>query len=392
MKKDSVSGRREFVKKTSLLAASGLFGSQALMAAVKSKPSNQKAVTNSLPKWKGFNLLDFFSPRPATSRKATPETYLKWMADWGFDFVRIPMAYPAYLNFDREQDIKPKKVRKIDRRETDRIEQLVYNAHKYGLHVSLNLHRAPGFCVNAGFHEPYNLWQDEQAMEDFLFHWKFWAKRFKHVSRDKISFDLLNEPCEREDMNDQHAKRGPVDGQRYRNLVVAASEVIRKQNPDHLIIADGNNVGRDPIPEIADLDVGQSCRGYHPAIISHYKAGWVFKEPDKLPMPKWPGKVGDQELRREMLESFYAPWFEMVKQGVGVHCGECGCYKETPHDVFLAWFADVLDILGGNGIGFALWEFSGNFGVLNSGRKDVDYEDWYGEKLDRKLLNLLMRA
>lgn len=30
------------------------------------------------------------------------------------------------------------------------IEQVVYMANKHNLHVSLNLHRAPGFCINAG--------------------------------------------------------------------------------------------------------------------------------------------------------------------------------------------------------------------------------------------------
>ncbi len=33
----------------------------------------------------------------------------------------------------------------------------------------------------------------------------------------------------------------------------------------------------------------------------------------------------------------------------------------------------------------------GSFGVLDSGRPDVKYEDWYGRKLDRRLLDLLMR-
>jgi hypothetical protein len=93
-----------------------------------------------------------------------------------------------------------------------------------------------------------------------------------------------------------------------------------------------------------------------------------------------------------MLEEFYAPWIDIVKNGVGVHCGECGCYNKTPHEVFLAWFGDVLDILGSNGIGFALWEFAGTFGILNSDREDVEYEDWYGYKLDRKLLNLLINS
>jgi aryl-phospho-beta-D-glucosidase BglC (GH1 family) len=314
------------------------------------------------------------------------------MSDWGFNFVRIPTAYPYYLKIDHSKDIKIRQVRKFDRRQTDKIEELVYLAHKYNLHASLNLHRAPGFCVNAGFNEPYNLWEDEKAQEDFYHHWKFWAKRFKNISREKISFDLVNEPCSREDMNDQHSKRGPVPGRTYRKVAQGAAAAIRGQNPDHLIIADGNDVGKSVIPEITDLDIGQSCRGYMPAIISHYKAPWVYKETENLPVPKWPGQVGEQYLNRKMLEDFYKPWIELVQSGVGVHCGECGCWNKTPHNVFLAWFGDVLNILSSHGIGFALWEFSGSFGVLNSGREDVTYEDWYGHKLDRKLLDLLMKV
>jgi len=92
-----------------------------------------------------------------------------------------------------------------------------------------------------------------------------------------------------------------------------------------------------------------------------------------------------------MLEDYYKPWIELKNKGVGVHCGECGCWNKTPHDVFLAWFGDVLNILATNEIGFALWEFIGDFGILNSGRADVEYEDWYGYKLDKKLLELIQR-
>lgn len=346
---------------------------------------------NKIPAWKGFNLLDFFNPNPNQARPQTKEEHFKWMQDWGFDFVRIPMAYPYYLDIDRTKNISPDDVYKINTQAMDKIEQLVYLAHKYKMHVSLNLHRAPGYCVNAGFHEPYNLWKDKAAMDAFVFHWNLWAKKFKTTSRKKISFDLLNEPCVREDMNDQHSARTAVPGPLYRELAIAASAGIRKENKKHLIIADGNNVGNTVIPELIDLDIAQSCRGYNPGIISHYKAPWANKDPDNLPKPLWPGQVGDRYLSRTILEDYYKPWIELTKQGVGVHCGECGCWNKTPHDVFLAWFGDVLDILHQNKIGFALWEFSGDFGVMNSRREDIVYEDWYGNKLDRKLLNLLMK-
>lgn len=387
MKNKPTVNRREFLITGSLLAGGVAMGAPAAVAA----PATP-VVQNKLPRWKGFNLLDFFSPDPGNARKGTPEEHFKWMADWGFDFVRIPMAYPSYVKFDRTKPITPNRVTKMDRKAVHKIDDLVSMAHKYHIHVSLNLHRAPGFCVNAGFQEPYNLWKDQDAMDAFCHHWKFWAKRYKNVSSDLISFDLLNEPCTREDMNDQHSKRGAVPGADYRRMVIAASKVILDENPGHLIIADGNNVGRDVTPELMDLNVAQSCRGYNPGIISHYKAPWAFKDVDNLPEPKWPGQVGDQYLSRALLEDFYQPWFDLVKQGVGVHCGECGCWNKTPHEVFLAWFADVLGLLREHNIGFALWEFNGTFGVLNSGRTDVAYEDWYGQKLDRKLLDLLAKS
>lgn len=346
---------------------------------------------NKLPKWKGFNLTDFNTPDPANNRRNTTEDHLKWMRDWGFDFIRLPISYPYYLKFDRSKKISPEEVYQIDDASVDKIDHLVQLGHKYNLHVCLNLHRAPGYCINAGFNEPYNLWKDDEAQKAFYFHWNYWARKYKNVSSEKISFDLLNEPSMREDMNDQHSKSGPVPGDLYRKVAKAAAEAIQKENKHHLVIADGNNVGNQPITEIADLDIAQSCRGYYPHLISHYKAPWANKDPEHMVVPTYPGQVGDKYLSRQMLEDYYKPWIELKNKGVGVHCGECGCWNKTPHEVFLAWFGDVLNILSTNEIGFALWEFIGDFGILNSGRGDVEYEDWYGYKLDKKLLGLVQR-
>lgn len=377
--------RRDFIKKAAFATSAIGLGLAAPSAAqLAKKPKNK------LPKWRGFNLLDFFSPEMERGRK-NKEEYLKWMADWGFDFVRIPISYPSYLNFDRSKPIRPDEVLNFDEERLAEIDRLVHLGHKYGLHVSLNLHRAPGFCINAGFIEPYNLWEDDEALEAFCAHWEMWSKRYKHISSKKLSFDLVNEPFKRQDPNDQHSPGGPVPVEEYRKVAKAALETIKGVNKKRLVIADGNGGGGIAVPELADLDLSQSCRGYFPMHISHHKASWVYKDPDSLPDPVWPGEHNTNYYGREQLEKHYAPWIELLKQGVGVHCGECGCYNKTPHKVFLAWFGDVLDILHENGIGFGIWEFSGTFGVLNSGRTDIAYEDWYGEKLDRAMLNLLMK-
>jgi len=55
----------------------------------------------------------------------------------------------------------------------------------------------------------------------------------------------------------------------------------------------------------------------------------------------------------------------------------------------LAWLRDVLEILTSHNIGWAIWNFRGSFGIIDSGREDVQYEDFHGHKLDRKLLALL---
>jgi endoglucanase len=124
--------------------------------------------------------------------------------------------------------------------------------------------------------------------------------------------------------------------------------------------------------------------------ISHYQASWVGGE--KWAEPSWPGPDhGGEYWDRARLEKHYAPWAELARRGVGVHCGEGGAFKFTPHPVVLAWLRDVLEILTSHGIGFALWNLRGSFGILDSDRKDVAYEDWHGHKLDRKLLDLLRR-
>jgi endoglucanase len=385
--KSSKFTRRLFLKNTAV-AAAGL-----ALAGKNAFPSVATMAENKLPRWKGFNLLDLFSPYPSSGRNdsTTTENDLKWMSDWGFDFVRIPMAYPRYLAFDHKRDITKDEVCKFDPKALEEVDKLISMANKYNLHVSLNLHRGPGYCINAGFHEPFNLWKDKDAQDAFYAHWQMWAERYKTISPKKLSFDLLNEPAYIEDMNDQYAQKGPVPGEIYRKVAEGASRIIWAANKDRLIVADGNSGGSNVIPELADLNIGQSCRAYYPHYVSHYQASWVWKDPSKAPMPVWPGKIDGKQFGREQLEDFYKPWIELVGKGVGVHCGEGGCYSKTPHPVFLAWFEDILDILTQHKIGYALWNFRGDFGILDSGRADVSYTDWYGHKLDSKLLNLLKK-
>jgi endoglucanase len=104
-------------------------------------------------------------------------------------------------------------------------------------------------------------------------------------------------------------------------------------------------------------------------------------------------KEGDRVYDRQyLLENRIRPWKKLEEKGVGVHVGEFGAYNRTPHDVVLAWLGDYLSLWREAGWGWAMWNFRGSFGILDSGREDVEYEDFRGHKLDRKLLELLLRS
>ena len=85
------------------------------------------------------------------------------------------------------------------------------------------------------------------------------------------------------------------------------------------------------------------------------------------------------------------PWQEVERQGTGVMVGEWGVFNRTPHDVVLRWAEDCLANWQKAGWGWAMWNFRGSMGVMDSGRRDIRYEDFEGHKLDRKLMDLLQR-
>lgn len=326
--------------------------------------ASEPAPVATLPRWRGFNLPPFFGTW--NSGKAVEEDFAL-VKELGFDFVRLPMWYTLWTD--------PKDWRVVKEEVLAEIDRAVQFGAQYGLHVNLNLHRAPGFCIAPEPAEPFDLFTSAEALDAFRFQWELFTKRYENIPSDRLSFNLVNEP-----------KAKAAD---YERVVRATLETIRAVSPQRTVFIDGNMVARLPMPELRDTGVVQSVHSYDPMPISHYKASWVGHS-DTWPVPTWPimrdGKVG---YGRESLEKLFKPWTDLARSGVPVHCGECGCFNQTPHDVFLAWFADVLDILKQSSIGWALWELRGPFGVLDSQRADVQYENWRGHQLDRKLLELL---
>lgn len=321
--------------------------------------------TSPLPRWRGFNLLEKF-----TAERNAPfrEKDFEWIAEWGFNFVRLPLSYRCWTEENNWLKLKEEVLKEID--------QAVEWGQKYGIHININFHRAPGYCVNPP-KEPLDLWSNEEALEACAFHWTFFAKRYHGIPNSQISFNLLNEP-------------GNIPEETYVRVIQRLVEAIRREDPYRLIIADGLRWGRDPVYGLVKLGIAQSTRGYDPMQISHYKASWI-QGSDTWPEPSWPLKINGKEiwdkerLRKERIE----PWKTLESKGIGVHVGEWGAFHHTPHPVVLAWMRDYLELWREAGWGWALWNFRGPFGILDSNRSDVQYEEFQGHQLDRKMLELL---
>ncbi|MBN1310341.1 MAG: cellulase family glycosylhydrolase [Anaerolineae bacterium] len=321
----------------------------------------------------GFNfqwMLGGVSKKP----KPPDERELDAVAELGFDFIRIPTNYRLWTDdFDY---LHP------DEKVWEYLDAYLETCQSRGLHMSLNLHRAPGYCINRNDLERHNLWIDDIAQEAFIFLWRTFAQRYQGVSNDNLSFDLLNEPPE--------VGQYEMTRENHAALIRRTVAAIREIDPEREIVIDGLGGGNLAMPELVDVDVVHSGRGYQPMPVSHHKAAWWpgHKEapPPKYPGLEWEGRTWDKDGLRE----FFQPWRDVEAQGVAIHIGEFGCHNQTPNDLALRWLADLLSLFKEFGWGYSLWQFAGPFGIVEHGRPGAKYEDVQGYKVDRALLDLLL--
>lgn len=238
---------------------------------------------------KGFNLLGKFDV--SWSNSGFPEAEFSMIHNLGFNFVRLPLDYRTYTKAGDWNTFLETEVLKIDR--------AIQYGNKYGVHVCINLHRAPGYCVNSvtlPVNQQLNLWTDIAAQDAFVRHWEFFANRYKTIPADQLSFNLVNEPSS-------------VTADVYVSVMRKAIQAIHQISPDRIVFVDGMDYGRNLIPSLKDdPNVAQSIHCYDPFGITHYKAEWVDGSND-LPLPSWP---------MFWISNFlYGPWKSDFKSALG---------------------------------------------------------------------------
>lgn len=321
----------------------------------------------------GFNF-QWMSNRDRQPEPAQPDLdALNFLVQHGFDFVRVPLDYRYWTEGTAYAE--------MDQHRLENLDDYAMACQERELHCSLALHRAPGWCSNDQHLETHNLWVDTEAQDGFVAIWEALADRYTSIDGAYLEFDLLNEP--------------PVIGQLgctrdvHAALMRRTVAAIRAIDPDRPIAVDGLDEGNAPMPELADLGVTQSARGYQPMPVSHHQARW-WSEHASAPAPVWPGlDWGGRRWDRSALMDWYAPWRELAAQGVAIHVGECGCHDRTPADIALPWLRTLLELYAEWGWGWALGEFRGSFGIIGHQRPGTIWEERDGLVIDRELFALL---
>lgn len=268
MRKEGKNTFREFLKFFWLLTIL-FWGCQKEEGPQPQPPANSVDLDLFSSNLKGFNLQGKFDT--FWSNEGFKEEDFILLSDLGFNFARLPLDYLTYTQWGDWNVFLESEVAEID--------QAIEWGKKYAVHICINLHRAPGYSVNVSDQIPadqkLNLWTDLAAQDAFVKHWEYFAKRYKDVPLEDLSFNLLNEPAN-------------VDESTYVAIMQKAIDRIHAINPNRVIFVDGLNYANDLILSLKNVpNVIQAIHAYEPFTLTHYKASWVDGS-DSWPEPKWP--------------------------------------------------------------------------------------------------------
>src|SRR5437660_6102892 len=159
--------RRQFLQGAAASAAVVALPAR-LLGAADDQSARAEPTVAKLPRWRGFNLLEWFD---GNNRKPFKEEDFALIKELGFDFVRLPLSYRCWNSGKVEEWDQ------LDEKALAQIDQAVELGKQHGVHVNVNFHRAPGYCVNPP-KEPLVLWDDEKALDACAHHWSHFAKRY----------------------------------------------------------------------------------------------------------------------------------------------------------------------------------------------------------------------
>ena len=319
---------------------------------------------------RGINASEWFA-QVYDKRGYTAEHFQAWtttedialIKSMGFDHVRLSVNPQPMFN-ERE----PNKIPAEYLGYLDAAAKMILD---HGLAVVIDLHPDSDFKTRLAKDDAF-----VQRLADF---WRALAAHYSTWDPERVFLEVINEP----EVSDPY---------RWLGVQTKLAAAIREGAPAHTIIAAGARwsdnddlVFQEPLH---DSNVIYNFHFYEPHIFTHQGATWsayywhwlrglkypstpesaervaaqVPSEVDRLQVIRYGHEHWDAaRMESEMQQA--AEWAR--RRGVPLLCNEFGVYREyaDPADRD-AWLHDVRTALEHNGIGWAMWDYSGSFGVV----------------------------
>jgi len=370
---DAFAGARFIVSLRFLAAAGALAATYLFVAQAGYGQSNSEsgiAQRHAQHLRHGINLSEWFA-QVYDQKGYTKEHFETWntaqdialIKSMGFDHVRLSVN-PQPM-FQRGQ---------ADRIPADYLGYLdsaVQMILDHGLAVIIDVHPESDF--------KQKLVAEDSFVEQFEDYWRRLARHYSSTNPDVVSFEILNEP----EFHDRY---------RWQGVQAKLAVAIREGAPQHTIIVAGAYWSSENellfFDPLRDSNIIYNFHFYDPHIFTHQGATWstnyvhYLKE---LPYPSTPENVqqaaallpdavnhlqaihyGLDRWNASRIDGEIgqvAAWAKRWK--VPVTCNEFGVYRRAanPQDR-AAWISDVRTTLEKYSIGWAMWDYSGGFGVV----------------------------
>ncbi len=302
---------------------------------------------------------------------------LKLMKQAGIRHVRLSVGAVNLFNEEKPETPLADNVKKLD--------SLLDRILAHDLAVIVQLHDADS-----------RLWNDDAYAAKFA---RFWRVLAKHLSRrdpERVFLESLNEPS-------------AETAERWNQVYPRIMKAMRQGAPRHTLIASANQRVTanewDSVralelmrPVAADRNIVYNFHTYAPMEFTHQTATWgwdMTRHIRDLPYPSTPVNVqpvaaktapvardivlryGEARWNAAKLDALArrgAAWAK--KNRVRLTCNEFGVYRPAPADSRNRYLRDMRIALEKNNIGWAMWEWSGGFGMAESrnGRPVLDPE------------------
>lgn len=351
------------------LRAVGLLGSILLLQHMSSAQEQNQSLAFSRAKQlrRGINTsLWFAQTRDYSSerlRTFTAAEDLTLIAALGFDHIRLSVDATPLAAWQRSPDHRSPFLEELDR--------VMRTALGNRLSVVIDIH--PESDYKAG------LQQGSMGVQRFTALWRDVAAHYAGLDPEHVFFEMMNEP----EQNDPY---------RWNGIQAVVADAIRGVAPRHTIIATGAHYSglRDLLQmrPLSTQNVIYTFHDYEPFAFTHQGATWTSPEVQPLrsvPYPSSPDTVDpllqqEPDLSSEFFLSEYGlgRWdLTRVKRslafanqwskryGVPVYCGEFGVLRDyAPAAMRVQWIRDMRLTLEDFGIGWAMWDYQANFGIV----------------------------